>query len=302
MRVLGLDVGGTRIKAGIVDPDGRLLDSEIVDTRASEGRDRVLKSMESLINRAIEKHRIRAVGMAVASPMDPERGILYYPPNLPGFGLFDLGSYMRERISVPVVFENDANAYVLGEWWKGAGTGARVLLGITLGTGIGGGLVVDGRVWHGAHGLGAEFGHIVVLPDGPECNCGNRGCFEAVASSRFLMELYERLSGERLTPAGIAERAKRDDAAAVQAFSLLAKNVAIGLASLTNALDPDVVVVGGGLVNAGVVLTKKIEMHFYPLLLPGLRDRVRLEFAKLGDFAAVYGAAYLAIKTVGGDR
>ncbi len=295
MRLLGIDVGGTRIKAGLLADDGKVVDRRMMATEAQEGREAVLERLVDVIKWGLDEGA-EAVGVAFASPMDPEKGVIYNPPNLPGFGVFPIRDYLKERVGIDVVIENDANAYMLGEWWMGAGRGSKVLLGVTLGTGIGGALIVEGKVWHGAHGLGGEFGHVVIWPDGPECNCGNRGCFEAVASSRYLMEVYRRLSGEGITPEEIYRRALSGDAAALESFRILGRNVAMGLAGLANALDPDRVVIGGGLANAGMLLLEQVRMHFYPLLLSGIRDRVELCLAELGDMSAVVGVAYLAKK------
>ncbi len=302
MKVVAVDVGGTRIKAGVVDEKGGLHEKKVVDSRAEEGKDALLETLVGVVNSLLGVSRAEAVGVAFASPLDPKTGVVYHPPNIPGMGVFNLGAYLKERLGVPVVVDNDANLYALGEWWMGAGQGAEVLLCITLGTGIGGGLVVGGELWHGAHGLGAEFGHVTVVKDGPLCNCGRRGCFEAVASSRYLVETYRRLSGKEDSPFGIYKAAKDGDKAALESWRMLARNVAVGLSSLANALDPDVVVIGGGLANAGVLLLDAVKLHFEPLLLPGLRGKVELRLASLRDYSAVWGAAYAAIKALGGGK
>ena len=298
--ILGIDLGGTRIKAGVLTEEGHLKDSFIAPTQADEGAKKVLKNLAEIIEGTKEKYPIKAIGLAVASPLDPETGVLYNPPNLP-FGTFNIKEYLEASCKLPVVIENDANAFVLGEWWKGAGRGSKVLLGITLGTGIGGGLIVDGDIWHGAHGIGGEFGHITIQKDGPLCNCGRRGCFEAMASSKFLAETYQRLcmTQETLTPKEIYEKAIKGDTRAIEAFNILARNIAVGLSSLCNALDPDTVLIGGGLANAGMLLLEQVRMHFDPLLLPGIRGKVKLTLAQLKDTAAVFGVAYKAIKAMG---
>ncbi len=299
---LGVDMGGTRIKAGLLTEDGELLEKKNIPTKAERGKETALSNLTSLIESFSSNRNITAIGLSIASPLDPWNGILYNPPNLPGFDVFDLKSYLKDRISIPFVIDNDANCYALGEWWKGAGRGARVLLCITLGTGIGGGLVVNGNIWHGAHGLGGEFGHITINIDGPSCNCGNRGCFEAMGSSKYLMECYKKLSGKEATPDKIYKLALEGNEAALESFRLLGRNIAVGLASLCNALDPDVAVIGGGLSNAGMLLLDCVKVHFEPLLLSGLRGKVKLRLAELKDYAGVYGAAYLAIKSLKGGE
>lgn len=267
---LGMDIGGTRIKGAVLNEDGNVVKELLHPTEAHLGKDKVLDNILRLAREACNNYLIVAIGLAVASPLEPNTGVLYYPPNLP-FEVFNLKAFMEGNVKLPVFVENDANAYVLGEWWKGAGQGAKVLLGITLGTGIGGGLVVEGKVWHGAHGFGGEFGHTTIQIDGPLCNCGNRGCFEAMASSRFLVETYQRLSmkQEMITPPEIYEKAVNGDKHAFEAFRIFGRNVAIGLASLCNALNPDVVVIGGGLANAGnAIICTQLNNTLSPSFCP----------------------------------
>ena len=294
---LGVDLGGTRIKAGLVDANGSLVEWITTETEAHKGKEQVLNNLVGVIETLLSKTNVSAVGVAVASPLDPHEGVLFNPPNLP-FGTFNIKEFLQDKFNLPIVIENDANAYVLGEWWKGAGAEAKVLLGITLGTGIGGGLVSNGQVWHGAWGLGGEFGHITILADGPLCNCGNRGCFEALASSRFLVETYKKLSGKEATPKEIYLAATQGEKEAIESFRILSRNVAIGLASLCNALNPDVAVIGGGLANAGMLLLEGVKLHFDSLLLDGLKGRVELRLAKLKDHSAVYGVVYKAMKAI----
>ncbi len=294
---LGVDLGGTRIKAGLIDAKGDLIEWTTTETEAHKGREQVLKNLAGVIETLLSKTNVSAVGVAVASPLDPYEGVLFNPPNLP-FGTFNIKEFLQEKFNLPIVIENDANAYVLGEWWKGAGAGAKVLLGITLGTGIGGGLVYNGQVWHGAWGLGGEFGHITILADGPLCNCGNRGCFEALASSKFLIETYKRLSGKEATPKVIYQSAIQGEKEALESFRILSRNVAVGLASLCNALNPDVAIIGGGLANAGMLLLEGVRLHFDSLLLDGLKGRIELRLAKLKDYSAVYGVVYKSMKAI----
>ena len=310
--VIAIDIGGTKIKAGLLDFTGDFVEKISVPTEAHLGKEKVLFNITSVIKNFM-KYKVVAIGVAVASPLDPERGIIYYPPNLPGFEIFNMKAFLEERFSVPVFIDNDANLYALGEWWKGSGAKASILLCITIGTGIGGGLIFNGNIWHGAHGFGGEFGHITIDPNGPLCNCGNRGCFEAMASSYFLIKyIKDRLNeGEAsilskfiddLTPKLIYEAAVKGDTLAIEGFKTMGKNVGIGLASLINALDPEVVVIGGGLSKAGMVLMDPVKTELDRRVLKGIKNRIQLRLAILGEFSAVLGAAYLAIKGVGGGE
>ncbi len=310
--VVAVDLGGTQIKAGIFDFEGNLFKSIKVPTQSRLGKEKVLSNLVSVIKELFTKDTV-ALGIAVASPLDPKEGVLYYPPNLPGFGIFNLKKFLGSFFDVPIFIDNDANLYAYGEWWKGAGQSSRVMLCVTVGTGIGGGLIYDGNIWHGAHGLGAEFGHITVDPEGPFCNCGNRGCLEAMASSYFLVDYVRKRLKEgaasklasfrdKLEPKLIYEVALKGDNLAKEAFQAVGKNLGIGLSSLINVFDPDVVVVGGGLSKAGMLLLEQTKREINQRALKGIRDRIKVEIAVLGEFSAIYGAAYLAIKGIGGDR
>ncbi len=310
--VIAIDIGGTRIKAGLLDFNGNFVEKISVPTEAYLGKEKVLSNITSVIKNFM-KYKVVAIGVAVASPLDPEKGIIYYPPNLPGFEVFNMKAFLEDRFSLPVFIDNDANLYALGEWWKGSGEKANILLCITIGTGIGGGLIFKGNIWHGAHGFGGEFGHITIDPHGPLCNCGNKGCFEAMSSSYFLIKyIKDRLNEgeasilsefiEDLTPKLIYEAAVKGDTLAIEGFRIIGTNVGIGLASLVNALDPEVVVIGGGLSKAGMILMDPVKAEFNQRVLKGIRDRIQLKLAVLGEFSAVLGAAYLAIKGMGGGE
>ena len=310
MKVIGVDLGGTQIKAGIVDENGNILKQLKRPTEAQKGKEVVLENLIGVIQELMDGE-VKAVGVAVASPLDPHEGVLYYPPNLPGFGIFNLKAFLAEKLRIPVFIDNDANLYALGEWWKGSGVNSKVFLCITVGTGIGGGVIYEGKIWHGAHGLGAEIGHITVMPEGPLCHCGNRGCLEAVASSYFLVSyVKERLSeGEasslarfknELTPKLIYEAAVNGDRLALRAFEILGRNLGLGVASLVNVLDPDVVAIGGGLSKAGMILLNPVIEEFRNRVLKALKDKVEIKLAVLEEFAAVLGASFLAIKNTGG--
>lgn len=303
MSFLCIDFGGTYIKFGVVTGDEEIKHFDRIPTKAEKGANFVLSRLVDVIFRMISEFDIEAVSIAVASPLDPNRGILYNPPNLPGFGVFDLKGYLEDRVPVPVFIDNDANLYALGEYFKGAGRGSKVMVVLTLGTGIGGGIVYDGKVWHGAHGFGGELGHITIDPGGPRCNCGNYGCLEALGSTKFLVEfvrdrLKEGMASicvfvrDRLDGRAIYECAKEGDSLAIEAFSRLGVNLGIGIATIANIFDPDCIVIGGGLSRAWEFFWESMMDEFKKRALPSQAEYCSIKRAELGDLSAIWGGYY----------
>ncbi len=308
--VVGVDLGGTAIKAALVNEEGDCQEVTEIPTQAHLGRNHVLNNrllplIQDLVTRGREKGMSpQAVGLAVASPLDPWEGVVHHPPNLPGWGVFPLLSYLQERLPLPVRMDNDANLFALGEWKWGAGQGETPLLCLTLGTGVGGGIIYgEGTIWHGAHGTGGELGHITIDMNGPLCNCGNRGCLEALASAtaleRWVAQAMREGKTTRLTPGAkardIAQAAREGDALAQEAFQWVGKNLGVGVAALANAFDPRVIVLGGGLSKAGMLLLAPVMWEFERRALPLQRERVRVCLAQLGSLGGVLGAALLAL-------
>jgi glucokinase len=185
--VLAIDIGGTKLAAGVVDPAGTMRLRAEVPTRAAEGLEPVLGRIIGLGRELLERAAasglvVRRIGVGCAGPVDRRRGMVFNPPNLPGWERVALVERIRAALGLPTILENDANAAALGEYRYGAGRGAGSLVYYTVSTGIGGGIVLDGKVWHGLADAAGEVGHVTVRPDGPRCGCGNRGCLEAMAS------------------------------------------------------------------------------------------------------------------------
>lgn len=310
MSFLCIDFGGTYIKFGVIDREEELKHFDKIPTRAERGANFVLSRLVDVIFRMISEFDIEGVSIAVASPLDPYRGVLYNPPNLPGFGIFDLKRYLEDRIPVPIVIDNDANLYALGEYFRGAGKGSRVMVALTLGTGVGGGIVYNGKVWHGAHGFGGELGHITIDPRGPKCNCGNYGCLEALGSTKFLVDFVrDRLKEgvaskcvfvrDRLDGKAIYECAKEGDSVAIEAFGRLGVNLGIGIATIANIFDPDCIVVGGGLSGAWQFFWDSMIGEIRKRALPSVSEYCSIKRAVLGDLSAIWGG-YYKIKNLSG--
>jgi glucokinase len=313
--IIGVDLGGTKMLAGAVDEAGRVSQLERELTSAEEGQDAVIARLAGLCERVRGKlppgTAVEAVSIGVPGGVDIERGVVDKAPNLRWEGV-PLAKRLGERLSLKVFLDNDVRVAVLGEHAYGVGRGAHSMIGVWVGTGIGGGIVIDGRLHQGARGVAGEIGHSIVEPDGPRCHCGNRGCIEALASrtsierelrrevkrgvrSRALERMKKK--GRRQLSSGIIEwLLERDDPAMRKVMKRAQRSLGIFTANLINALDPEVVVFGGGIAERmGERFVAPIRDHAMGYLL-SKRDleRVRVVPTGLGESAPVAGAAFLA--------
>jgi glucokinase len=321
--VVGMDLGGTKILASAVDRRGRIRAEAKLRTQPEGGPDAVVERMGQAARAAVEKaglkwRNLRGVGVGAPGPLDPVRGIVHNTPNLPGWQDFPLVSRLSEILGVPVFVENDVNLGTLGEYALGAGQGVRDLVGVFVGTGVGGGLVLDGKLRSGFRHAAAEVGHMIVLADGPVCGCGKRGCLESVASRTAMVrdiELGIASGRETLIPAltdggqkrltsGILARAHREgDPLVTEVLGRAQWYLGLQTASLVNLLDPEMIVFGGGVVEAlGEEFMEPIRVtaRQYFIQQDGA-EKVQIVPARLGDNAGVLGAAVLAWDHLTGD-
>lgn len=308
---IGIDVGGTKVLGGVVDPSGKVLQTSRRDTPREGGRALTETIAEVALELAADRE-VLAVGLSAAGFVSSDRKTMLATPNIAGWNGVQLEAELKELIKLPVVLENDANAAAWGEKKFGAGIGKENMLLITVGTGIGGGIIVNGDLLRGAFGIAAEIGHLRVLPEGHLCGCGARGCFEQYASGNALLRhareaiaaspdlarnLLSRGDGtiEGLTGRAITDAARDGDQVALAAFNTTGQWLGAGIASLSVILDPETVVIGGGVIDAGEILLAPTRAamernmpfagkHPYPEIIP----------AKLGNEAGLVGAADLA--------
>lgn len=307
---VGIDVGGTKIAAGVVAEDGTLVTSSRSESPADDPV-AIAEEIATLVGDLRKDHDVSAVGVAAAGWINLERTEVMFAPNL-AWRDEPLKALVADRVGLPTVIENDANAAAWGEYRFGSGQGARALLTATIGTGIGGGLVLGGEVFRGGFGVGAEIGHIRVVPQGRLCACGRQGCWEAYGSGTGLTALAEELaaadpSGARvllalaeddptaITGPMVSAAAEGGDPVAQQAFAELARWIGEGLASLAAIIDPDVIVVGGGVSESAALALSAIETAFAESESGfGHRPAPRFARASLGNDAGLVGAADLA--------
>ena len=316
---LGIDLGGTKILAGIVDEEGRILSREYRETGASEGPEAVFHRLfgitrKLLTSREIDPSSVRAIGVAAPGPIDARSGVVTAPPNLPGWHNVPLARLIHDELDVPAYLENDANAAALGEHRFGSGRGCRHMVYVTVSTGIGGGFIFDGKLYTGATGGAAEVGHMTIVPEGPLCSCGNRGCLEVLASGsaiarearryvqRGLPTLVAELADvdlDRITAKLVAEAAERGDEVANAILDQAMRYLGIGLANLTNLLNPELMVIGGGLSKMGHRLFTPVRRAIDLRAFPNAAEALELRRAKLGDDVGLLGAAAVAMSRQG---
>jgi glucokinase len=307
---IGVDIGGTKVAAGVVDDDGTVID---IERRATPSRD--VADTEHVIAEVVAelaaRHEVVAVGIGAAGWIANDRATVLFSPHL-AWRDEPLREALADRIGTPVLVENDANAAAWAEYRFGAARDSAVTACVTLGTGIGGGLVVNGHLYRGAFGVGAEFGHMTVVQDGRRCACGNRGCWEMYASGRALARdareladvspmaahrLLELAGGQLtgLTGPVVTAAAREGDPAAVEIYTAMGQWVGRGLANLAAVLDPDVFVIGGGVSEAGDLLIGPARATFRGSLTGrGFRPVADVLPAALGPEAGLVGAADLA--------
>jgi len=306
----GIDVGGTKILGGVVDEDGSIVEELRVESPATSA-EAIEAVIEGLVTELASRHQITCVGVGAAGYIDKQRAVVMFAPNI-AWRDVDLKGDLEQRTGLPVVVENDANAAAWGEFRYGAGHDVDDLLLVTVGTGVGGGVVLDGSLYRGAFGVGAEIGHMRVVPDGILCGCGNRGCYEQYASGSALVreargavragsllarDLLDRAGGDpdRITGPLITEAARAGDPFAVEQLASLGRWLGEGIASLTAVLDPAVVVIGGGVSEAGDLLLAPARAAFGSQLTGrGHRPVLEIRKARLGNRAGLIGAADLA--------
>ncbi len=308
--VVGVDLGGTNIKSALVSVDGKIVYRSKRPTEASFGKERILGNLFSVISALIdvahrEGYAVEAIGLG--SPGWVENGVVRAgTENLPGWAGTDVKSILEEKFSIPSFADNDVNVVALGELLFGAAKGYRYVIVITLGTGIGGGIIIDGKLYRGAWGYAGEIGHTTIDYNGKMCNCGSFGCMEAYSGAWGISEIIRSLRKKGLlenikeeTPKGLAELASSGDRIALSIFREMAFRVGVALANAANLLNPELIVVGGGVTAAWSMIEPPLKEAFVRYTLPGISNGVQIKKALLEDDAGVMGAAALAISELG---
>ncbi len=318
---LGIDLGGTKIIAGLVERSGRILAKEYRETQAAQGPasvfDRLIEATTTVLaSQSIDLSEVNAIGVAAAGPIDAASGTVTAPPNLPGWHDVPLARLIQNRVSLPTYLENDAASAALAEFTFGAGRGCQHMIYVTASTGIGGGFVLNGRLYQGAAGAAGEIGHMTLLPNGPLCGCGNRGCLEALASgtaiardarervSRGVPTLIAELVNGDLTKISakvVAQAADEGDIEAQEILQEAMEYLGVGVANLVNLFNPEIIVIGGGLTNMGERLFDTVRRVIDRRAFPISAHTVEVRPAQLGSDVGLLGAAAVAMTSAQQD-
>ena len=317
---LGIDFGGTNTKFCLLD--SKLMPVEIYQLRTPSSKDDIISQMVCGAQKLVTDHGLQAgellgVGIGSPGPLDLENGIILATPNIPGMEDVPIRDAVSEGLNLPAVLDNDANAAAYGEYIYGAGKGARSMVLLTLGTGLGSGIIVDGKVLHGAHNIGAELGHTVVEPAGELCGCGQRGCLERYCSATYIAHRARRMVKDEgrggllaatlgqtgsITTKEIVEAVLAKDELAEEVWDRGAYYIAIGCVNVCRIFDPDRILLAGGMTKAGDHLLVPVSKHFAALHWSLTDIMTEIGIAALGSDAGVIGAAGLAWAAFGPDR
>ena len=298
-RVIGVDLGGTKILAGVVDRDGAV-ERRRESPTPLRSQEELLRALETAVGEVLEDS-VAAIGFGVPSTIDQRTGRAVTSVNIPLEDL-DLRAWMRDRFGLPVGLDNDANAATLAEWAHGAGRGTRHMVMLTLGTGVGGGLILNGKPYRGAIGAGGELGHMVIDLDGPPCqgDCTGRGHLEALASGHAATLAARAHFGPAVDAHRLVRLANEGDRTAVDVLAELGRRLGAGIGSLVNIFNPEVVVVGGGFAAAGDFLLEPAREVVAREALSPARELVRIVRAELGTAAGLVGAGLVAFEALDG--
>jgi glucokinase len=319
---IGVDLGGTNLRIAAVDEHGTLLEKVTTGTQVARGRDFVIGEMCDAIQAVVTKHQAKGqllgIGIGVPGITDLETGMLYESPNLPGWDHYPVREEIERRLKTKVILENDANAAAMGEKWLGAARDIASMCMMTLGTGVGGGIVVNGRIWHGMTGMAGEVGHMNVEPEGHPCGCGSHGCIEQYASATAIVRMAREAIAAGAAPdlARVAEGSDKEfnsrivyqmavqgDPAAQAIYTRVGRALGITVADLINAFNLNMYVIGGGVVSAweafAPAMMDEVKKRSFvyrntaPDVAPGTKKATIITRALLGTDAGLFGAARL---------
>lgn len=308
--VIAADLGGTNLRAATIDRQGQVHERTKQHTPKAEKASEIVRAIVAAAreceSRSVDRGaKVRAVSVVVPGTVQVENGVVMKAPNVPCLDGFRLAAALQSELEWPAVLENDANAAAVGEMWKGAGRGRKTILMVTLGTGVGGGIILDGKLWRGIDGSAGEIGHIGVEPfGGVACTCGSRGCLEVYASATAIVRMTREARprypnsplhmSEELTAAGVYKSGLDGDELALEVFRRMGIYLGVGLASLINVFNPEMIVIGGGAADGWDLFIPHVKEQVTERAFPIPARRAEIVRAERGDDAGILGAAYIA--------
>lgn len=309
--VFATDLGGTHLRAALVDESGKIHQQLKIQTPRDDSPDAIVNALVGIAARWRDGNSgpISAASVMVPGAVNAAQSVVLQAPNLPSLLNFEFKAVLQERLGWPVVLENDANAAAIGEMWLGAARGCRDVVSVTLGTGVGGGVVLDGKLWRGAHGSAGEIGHTTVDPfGGLKCKCGNTGCLELFASATAIARMAgeglsrfpdSTLRAGEITAEKVYAAGSAGDELALAVFQRAGKYLGVGLANLMSLIDPEMIVISGGVVNGWDLFQASMYQEVSERAFRATAQQVKIVRAQCGDNAGLLGAARLAFDRMG---
>lgn len=304
LSIFAVDLGGTHLRVALVDDTGKIFRHLKQETPKGDSPEAIL---DALVEAAREwsslEHLVVAASIMVPGAVDNDKAVVVQAPNLPSLINFELKAELQRRLGWPVFLENDANAAAVGEMWLGAARGCLDVISVTLGTGVGGGVVLNGELWRGSHGSAGEIGHTTVDPfSGLKCKCGNTGCLELFASATAIVRMARELGMKELSAEEVYEAGRSGDELALSVFHRFGMYLGIGLANLINLLDPQIIVITGGAVNGWDLFAAEMYRQVGDRAFRATAQQVKIARSECGDNAGLLGAARIALQDLQGQR
>ena len=304
--VFAVDLGGTHLRMALVDKAGNIHQQTKQQTPKGESAETIIAALVDAAQQWDSyREAVVAASIMVPGAVDCDKAVVLQAPNLPSLVNYALKAELEKRLGWPVVLENDANAAAVGEMWLGAARGCRDVVSVTLGTGVGGGVILDGKLWRGSHGSAGEIGHTAVDPfSGLKCKCGNTGCLELFASATAIVRMTReglssfpesRLKSNGLTAEKVYDAGRAGDELALAVFKRCGIYLGIGLANLINLIDPQIIVIAGGVVNGWDLFAEEMYRQVGERAFRAIAQKVKIARAECGDNAGLLGAARLAL-------
>jgi len=295
MYTIGVDLGATFVKMGLVDGKGNIYFKRKIETPLNAKKSPLIYTIVSNIKDIIMASGKKAagVGIGVPGPVDSKKGIVHYFPNIKGWKEAPLKSMLEKRLGLRVELDNDVNAMTLGEFVFGSGKGCNNLVCLTLGTGVGGGIIIDGKLYRGGSMLAGEIGHMPINETGPECNCGGIACLERYVGNRYILERAKKAFGGNITLEALTGFAKSGDKKAIAIWADVAEKLGVALTGVVNLLNPDKIVIGGGVSMAGGLILGPLRKQIKARAMKGHARHVKISLAGLGNDAGIIGASLL---------
>jgi len=296
--IISLDLGGTNLKTALLDLKCRIKDKQILSTPIFNSKDKLICAMTDSVMAIIQRNKllrkdIIGVGLGLPGPIDIKHGVVHFFPNIPGWKEVKLRGILKKKLGLPVYLDNDANLACLAEYKLGAARGFKNVIGLTLGTGVGGGIICDGRLYRGSSYAAGEIGHIPINEYGPRCNCGGIACVEAYIGNNIIIKEAKKIFKKNISLEELSKLARRGNKKAIGIWLDVGRRLGIALTGVVNVLNPDCIVIGGGVSNAGRILFDKIKEVISRYAMPVQSKAVKIFKARLGSDAGIIGGALL---------